>query len=379
MSAQRVSRLQPAATLADGPWWRDWDDLAMRTGAPVTASAGWLRSWVDTYGQDRQIVPFSVRDAHGRLDAAAMLAVSRRRPVLMVTAVGHGFSDSARLPAASPSAALALARQVADWITGQHRPWRLRVEQLPVADPVATALHRQLPVSTLRPGDGLPYTLLVPGRTLGTSTHRQHVRRARNRLARGGHRTEVLASTDPAVITAALPDLARVRRARDHALGRFSDLDTPSGYGFWEQVVRTYAGQGRCELTTLRVDGELAAYTLALLEPPLFRLWDQRIDPRWQRFGPGNLLEAEVLERAAADGFERVDRMRGVTRQKMGTADGVEETQQLDAWSSAALETWDRTIRAGRAAGRDLRERRPEVDRAWVRTKQALVRARRAP
>jgi hypothetical protein len=63
----------------------------------------------------------------------------------------------------------------------------------------------------------------------------------------------------------------------------------------------------------------------------------------------------------------------------MGTADGVEETQQLDAWSSAALETWDRAREATRAAGRDLRERRPAVDRAWVRTKQALVRARGVP
>jgi CelD/BcsL family acetyltransferase involved in cellulose biosynthesis len=74
------------------------------------------------------------------------------------------------------------------------------------------------------------------------------------------------------------------------------------------------------ELATLRVDGRLAAYVVALVDGSSYRVLDGRCDSRFAEFSPGRLLEAAALERALADErFTELDWMSGVSPEKLLT------------------------------------------------------------
>jgi CelD/BcsL family acetyltransferase involved in cellulose biosynthesis len=80
--------------------------------------------------------------------------------------------------------------------------------------------------------------------------------------------------------------------------GRISDLDDVIRHRIWRHRVCDLAEEGLLELATLQVDGELAAYTLGVLDGAAYRLLEGRFVTRWARYSPGRLLEAVVVERA---------------------------------------------------------------------------------
>src|SRR5205814_980640 len=115
-------------------------------------------------------------------------------------------------------AAEELGRAVAAAVGGLRGPWRLRVEQLPVDDPAATAIASLLPGGRLIPGDGSPTTRFEQGR--GFNAYVGHNSRGvaktmRNRIKRAGMELQLDHIRDAARVLAALAEVEQVHRDRD--------------------------------------------------------------------------------------------------------------------------------------------------------------------
>ncbi len=330
------------------------DALLAAVDAPVTADRLWVTLWARALGEYTPWV-FTVRRGD-QLVAAALLATHRRVAIHEIFGAGHGASDYLRLPVLDDDAADTLAAGIAGWLR-HRRPWRLRVEQLPVDDPAAAALVRHLHHAAVVPGDGSPRLRFVPGTPvdrLFSAKTRQSLRTARNRLARLDEDVRIETDRGPAAATN-LEDLARVHRARDQALGRRCDLDDPTRYELWRTLLTAYAQRDELEVGRLLIGSELAAYSVSFLDGDSYRLWETRFDPARDFVAPGRLLIAGLLERLATEGrFREFDYMRGEEDYKRRMSNDVVPAEHLVAWSSGAT----RRLEAGYRWARDRTARR---------------------
>jgi CelD/BcsL family acetyltransferase involved in cellulose biosynthesis len=339
-----------------------------------------LRAWASSY-PDHQPWVVIVEDGSGALAAAAVLARRRHRGITRVVVTGHGQSDYARLPATGPDAAAALGRALQAEMAALTGPWWLKLEQLPPGDPVAGAAAEGLRWSSRPAGDGAPVVRFGPERSersVFRRSLRQDERKRWNRLRREGRQSEMTVVRDPASISALIPEMERVWRERDASQARRPTLDDPRAAAFWRAVVQELARREEVEVTTLRIDGELAAYAVCFLDGHAYRMWNCRFSPRWARFGPGALVNLATIRNALADGmFSEYDHMRGVEPFKMRTATLVEPTEQLMAWSSRVVHTRVESPQNVRAALKRWKDRHPPFERAWRRLKGRTIRLER--
>jgi CelD/BcsL family acetyltransferase involved in cellulose biosynthesis len=340
-----------------------FDALMERTRVPVTARRTWLQTWCDAF-RDHEPWIAVVDGAHGNIDACAMLARRVRGGILDVNNLGRGPSDYTFLPARDAAAGQRLADGVVAGLGALRRPWRVRIEQVPVNDPVATAIAAGLRVAAVVPGDPSPIVELRPGTSADdymSSRMRRSVRTAVNRLARDGRRAEYVHERAPAAIGAFLPEVERVWRERDQALGRRSDTDDPAGLGFFLAAVQGLAEEGEIELTVLLIDGAMAAFAVCLLDDRAHRVWIPRIAPEFGVYNPGHLVNRSLVAQALERGCDQLDWMRGEEPYKLETATTAIEHEHLLAWSSPAV----RSVTEGARSARDyVAARREERARA---------------
>jgi CelD/BcsL family acetyltransferase involved in cellulose biosynthesis len=369
MSDDRVRVVHGAAAVAAE--LRAADGLLRAVGAPVSARPAWLEACMRAFPSAR---PAAVVVDGARGPAAiACLAVTRRGLLRRVTLLGHGPSDHGRLPAGDGGSAALLAAGIQGVLGDLGAPWQMLLAQLPVGDPTAADLARHLPGARIEPGQACPQLAVGPERTLErhlSANTRRNTRRAHTRLARSGAAVRVERITGPAEIRRVLPEFVALRRRRDHALGRRSDLDDACQRRFYLDVVLGLAASGDVLAVTLRVGDDLAAYALAFRDRGTLRCWDGRISPAYASAGPGQIVRAEVLAAVLQDPeTDTVDWMRGVLPHKMHTASHVLATEQLVAESSLSV----RLAVTGAAVGR-ARLRAAVPDRLLRRVRASSTR-----
>lgn len=375
---RRVATLEGAGVLAR--LGTPLDDLLESTGAPVTARRPWLEAWIRCH-PGYQPVALVVGDARRRLEAAALLARRRRFGIDEHVALGHGPSDHARLPARTPEAAAELAAALVRHLASGRRAWRLVVRHLPCADPVAERVACAIGNAELVAGDAAPALRFGPDRSLRacvSRNHHQQVRRMANRLARDGLEPSIEHLRQEPAIRAALPELEEVCRRRDFALRGHSRLEQSGSLRFFREVILCHAARGEVELTSVRLRGRLAAYTLCFLDRGVRRMWSCRLAPEFARYGVGRLANDAALRLALADpGCAAFDWMRGEEPYKSGMSNDVEELHDLLAWSSPALKTVLHARRRLRDRLRELAARHAAVRRAWSAARQFQAAGRR--
>jgi CelD/BcsL family acetyltransferase involved in cellulose biosynthesis len=315
------------------------DDLHAATAAPIMARRPWLETWIRCFSDHEPWAVTVERD--GALTGAALLARRRRSGLTEVLRLGHWATDHARFPATDSPSAAALAVAVIAEVKALRGPWQVHLGQLPVADPVVRALADGLRGAVLMPGDGSPLLRFTDDRSVAaylSKNHRQNSRTAVNRMRKAGVTHAVQTTREAAEIEAAFPEIDAVRRRRDAEKGRTDKLVDSQYATFRRTVIRSLAARGEAELTTLRLDGELAAYNLALLDGGSYRLWDSRMSPAWERFYPGRLVLDESIERALGDPrFTEFDFMRGQLQYKLWIAKDVVPSETLVAWSAPLI------------------------------------------
>jgi CelD/BcsL family acetyltransferase involved in cellulose biosynthesis len=309
------------------------------------------------------------------LGAAALLARRQIRGVVRVAMLGQGQSDYACLPSRGPDNQVRLADAIAAALDGLRKPWIVELQQLPANDPVVAALAERLRHCLVQPGDPSPITRFSPGTDLRPRVRksaRATARTALNRLAREDIRLTIQCYRDVDGVRTVLPEIVRVRQARDRDKARGGDHADPAARGFWTELLPLLADRGELEVTTLRLDGQLAAYAVVLLDPPAYRLWDTRMEPEFRVYAPGHLLRDALLEQQRLEPrWSEFDLMRGTEAYKSAIADELRETVNLRAWSSPLIRLPWRTRRVAAA----LRDRHPGLMRLDQAIRSALVRA----
>ncbi|MBC7678465.1 MAG: GNAT family N-acetyltransferase [Pseudorhodobacter sp.] len=286
-----------------------------------------------------------------------------------MTLLGQGLADHARLPALDVAAAEQLAAAMTSELQAR-RPWLLRLEQLPVGDPVATLLAARLGLQVHR-GVPCPVTDVdhdAPLTSVLSVNGRKSLRRGTNRLAAGGQQLVTTWTGGPRAAET-LPDLLALRRARDHAVGRASEADDPRARAFQGSVAQALADRSLLEVLRCEVDGDLAAYALVLVDGDVLRVWDGRVRPGVERYGVGWLADVAVLARAWSDPSVRaVDWMRGATENKQRCATRTVDSCHVTGASSPWLrQTSDAAVRLRGGLLRVARRLVPPARRHAVR------------
>ena len=354
----------------------DLDNLHSATRAPVTARRPWLQAWLNSYPAYEPLL-VAVRRGN-RLDAAAPLALLRRRTQIQVVAMGHGPSDEIRMPARDAASAAALGRAVA--ITLRSLPSRYAVElrHLPGDELSVAATAAQLPHAAVEPGDVSPRLHLGGERTLRpyvSRNHHQQRKRLLNRIENAGLRLDLELRVTPEEIVRILPEVRELCRERDLAIRGQSRMDEPAYSHFFDEVIAWHASLDAVRLTTLSLDGDLAAYVLCFRDGATWRMWHGRVRPRWLQFGAGRLAADAAVEAALGDSECAVfDWMRGEEPYKFSLSDHTDRTVDLFA-SSSTLAWWlASAVRAARRRARDLTAKHERLAQAWRRIEPQLRR-----
>ena len=349
-----------------------FDELHDSTSTPITSRRHWLQSWVESYPDYRPIA-VGVDAADGTLDAVAVLGSRRVGGVHQVVAGGHGPSDAVMLPARDEEAATLLAGALADELHRRYGAWRLVLRHVVPQDLVAPRLAQRLAYVRLVPGDVSPVLAADSGPSLGsyvTSSHRRGISRIRNRMKRDDLEPEIRHLEKPADIAAIMPEVERVFRSRDIALGRRPALDEAVERDFFRKVIELHATAGQVCLTTLHLQGRLAAYVLCFVDGDVYRMWNCRFDPDWDRFSPGKLAMDESVSHALSAGGTAYDFMRGQERYKASYAN--EQMAGLDLYASSGA-----LLAAGNAMFLAARTRMREMDEGAGRGARVIAETRR--
>ena len=209
-----------------------------------------------------------------------------------------------------------------------------------------------------------------------SSSHHKGISRIRNRMVREGLRPEVEHLYDVDRITAVLPAVEQAFRRRDAVLERACALDRPEPRDFFRHVIAQHAARGTACLTTLSLEGELAAYVLCFVDGPAYRMWHPRFDPRWERYSPGKLAMDESIAHALAQGATEYDFMRGQERYKSSYANHLPRALDLFAASGPVVGVATSTALSLRTRMRDAADSGGRAGQAveWTRR----MRSRRA-
>jgi Acetyltransferase (GNAT) domain len=303
------------------PHGRELDALVGRCGAPATAGTAWVFA---ALAHDPVAEPWGVlvRDDAGLLTAAAVLVdvpddpAERSHPGLHrrevsedegtgeVRLAGAGSGHRTALLADGADAAARLGRDLAELFSARAGSWRVDLGPLEPGSPVVAELTDSLPGLAVDLVEAVPVVVrtgsAVAEDYLPTGVRRT-LRKASNRLDRDGRELTVRFSRDRNRVVRMLPTLEECHRDRDHARGRVSDLDDAEGRLLWHARMRGLAEVGVLELATARIDGQLAAYVLGVVDGTSYRVLEGHLVTEWARYAPGRLLETAVLQRMLDD------------------------------------------------------------------------------
>jgi hypothetical protein len=189
--------------------------------------------------------------------------------------------------------AVHLGAALADALRGEPREFSIG----PISDgPAVATLLNCLQVDAVIEEVSVPFVLSDPEVATGMSPGVERtIREAHNRLATDGVRVEFTRTNDRGEITSMLPFLESISRDWDLAAGRTSRLDDPSTRRLSQRRMLALATDGILQLSMLWLDGEVAAFVLAIDDGAIYRVLGGRYVSRWARYAPGRVLESAVL------------------------------------------------------------------------------------
>jgi CelD/BcsL family acetyltransferase involved in cellulose biosynthesis len=310
----------------------EWDALADRAGATPFTRPGWVSAWAAAFAPRRLEVLVARRD--GRL--AGVLAVVRGRAGTRSAANAH--TPHFEILGEDPS----VVRTLVDGLYAE----RPRSVTLAYLDPAAAGW-----TAALAGARGARYraatrvVLRAPCVTVA-GEHEAYLRarrrgfladlrRRRRRLAEGGAVTFEAGDAGPR--TTALLDELLILEAAGWKAGRGTAIAARgSTRRFYAGVVAWAAARGSLRLLVLRLDRRPLAALLGVQEDGVLYLLKGGFDPDYARYSPGQLVLAEAIERAFADGLRRIELGGGADAYKLQWADAVHDLVGVSAFAPSA-------------------------------------------
>ncbi len=289
--------------------------LHRAAGTPVTARLSWWRSAVMA---DHGAVPvvLSRPGPGGTLSAAALIALRDQDGGPQITSGRPHSDDLWEIAAVSAGARQTVLADLARFAREQGRSWQLTLTGLRDGDDAAW-LAGQLPAGRAVPVPPVPGIDFTAGEMTFAPGILRGLDRAGRRIGQHALTEKIQFEREPARLATLRDEIEAVHLARDHDAGRVSDLDDSAGAAFWRSVYDRHAASGELEVATLRLDGHLAAYVIALVDPPAYRVFDGRFAPSWRLYSPGRRLEAAVVDHARRGPFRVLDWMSSVAPEKL--------------------------------------------------------------
>ena len=326
--------------------------LQRAAGTPVTARLPWWRSAVTA---DRGAVPVLLRrpGPGGTLRAAALIALRETDEGWQVTSGRPHSDDVWEVAATSAAARRAILAELVSFTRRLGRPWQLALTGLRHGED-ASWLAGQLPggrAVTAPPVPGIGFT---DDEVTFAAGIRRGLDRSGHRIGRHALTEEIGFEREPARLARLRDEIEAVHRARDHDTGRVSDLDEVAGVAFWRSVYDRHAARDELEVATLRLDGHLAAYVIALIDPPAYRVFDGRFAPPWRAYAPGRRLEAAVVDHARRGSFRMLDWMSSVAPEKLVASTWAEPRWAVTAAGAVPSAVTSAATCAVTAGGGDL-------------------------
>jgi Acetyltransferase (GNAT) domain len=278
--------------------------LAVSCDAPLTARPGWALA---TANVSDYLRPWALlaRDAAGMPVGALVLIDQVQDPrAVLTTLAGTEGGHRGAILTSDTTVALALGDALRGVLDEQSSPSTVVLGPLPAGSAVVDAFSAGLFGSRQDAAAAVPVIRRVAGTEPDmymAAGMRRALRKASNRLDTDGRKTQTRFTTDATEILGSLRKLEYVHRNRDHVHGRISDLDDAVRHGAWRDRAQNLIDVGLLELAMLHIDGELAAYTLGVVDGPVYRLLEGRFVTQWARYSPGRLLESAVVQRFLDD------------------------------------------------------------------------------
>lgn len=334
----------------------EWDALADRAGATPFARPGWAAAWTAAFAPRRLEILAARRD--GRL--AGLVAMARGRAGMRSAANAH--TPHFEILGEDP----VVARMLVDELYAE-RPRSVALAYLDPSAPgwtVALAGARGARYRTAtRVVVRSPYVTVAGEHEAYLRTRRRgllaDLRRRRRRLDECGAVT--FESCDGGSRTRALLDELLILEAAGWKAARGTAIAARgSTRRFYAEVADWAATRGTLRLLALRLDGRPLAALLSVQDDGVQYLLKGGYDPQYARYSPGQLVLAEAIGRAFADGLRRVELGGGADPYKLQWADGVRELVGMAAFAPSAAGSlgWIAVAR-----GRPLAQR-AGVDRA---------------
>jgi hypothetical protein len=291
------------------------EKLQEAAGTPVTARLAWWRSAVMS---DRDATPvlLALPAPGDAFRAAVLVAVRDVGGVCHLTSGRPHTDDVWEIAALSQDARRPLLTELAGFVLGLDGPWQLALTGLRDGNDAAW-LARELPGGRMVPAAPVPGIGFAAGDVTFGPGIRSGLDRSGQRIRQHALSEQIQFERDPGRLAKLRDEIEAVHLARDHDAGRPSDLDDTAGVAFWRSVYDLHAARGELEVGTLRLDGHLAAYVIALVDRPAYRVFDGRFAPPWRRYSPGRRLEAAVVGHARREGFAVLDWMSSVAPEKL--------------------------------------------------------------
>lgn len=253
--------------------------------------------------------------------------------------MGNSSSLCTVLQTVDEGAADALASAIATYLAQLPGAWSLDLEQLHDLDRTMLGLVDRLDHAQILPELRVPRVTFAADHRLDlvlSKSMQKQLRRSRAKIDAAGMHMTIGFDRGRAISTELIDEVEAVHVMRDRVSRRQSDLDRPAEREFWRRVLEGGNARWEVEIASLRLDGELAAYAVALLDGHVYRVYDGRMNSEYAAYSPGRLVEAAALNRALTDSrFSALDWMSGVAAEKLLVANTAEGRARLVATSGS--------------------------------------------
>lgn len=311
------------------------DSLFSETAAPSAVRWPLLESWL-LYKPEVEPMGVLIWKKH-TLIAAGLLALEDRKGFCRITKIGVE-GEPYWLSARDPFSGALLGEGLVKALQSIKKPWFLHLTDLPGTDPVIDAICARLELSQISAFSYSPQLWFDRecglNRYLSLNT-RSAVAKAKNRIKRDGLVLDMRWSSEVSEIENAMDEIVQVHRDRNRLKHGRAILDDPREAVFFRDTVLTQARAKKIRLLTLRLNGSLAAFAIAVLDRDMLWIYANLVSPNWLRYSAGTILNAEVVRAAYGDSsIKGVNWGAGLQRYKMSGDVKLVPLIKLMGWSS---------------------------------------------
>jgi CelD/BcsL family acetyltransferase involved in cellulose biosynthesis len=291
--------------------------------APIFLTWQWISTWWRHYGEEGALWILVVRDESGAILGIApwMRLHNGFGPfaVRRIAFIGSGIVYPAHLDLlAKPGAEDAVCAAVLRYLEQERSAWDL-LELTALA-------HNSLLRSALATRDGAyrerdpmpcPYTILPDSweafaqETLSAAM-RRNLRYYRRRLERdhpGEVRFEQVADAEE--VLPALDALVRLHQKRWTQQGQHTALSESCFVAFHKELAATLLAHDWLRLCQLKVGDQVIASNYCFRYRGVLYGYQKGFDPEWERYSPGQILQAYQVEQAIEEGTREFDMLHG--------------------------------------------------------------------